>query len=96
MLTSKQRSRLKSLANPIDTILQIGKAGIGENLVSQVDGALEARELIKLRVLDNCMLTAAEAARELAQGTNSEVVQVIGSRMVLYRKNEKNPRVLED
>ena len=65
-LTSKQRSQLRSLANGIDTIVHIGKDGIGPNLVKQADDALEARELIKGKVLENCLLTSREAAEELA------------------------------
>ena len=65
-LTSKQRAQLRGLANDIDTIVQVGKDGIGDNLVKQVSDALEARELIKGRVLENSMLTAREAAEQLA------------------------------
>ena len=74
-LTSKQRAQLRGLANGIDTILQIGKDGIGENLVKQADGALEARELIKGKVLENNLeYDARTAAEELAKATRSEVV----------------------
>ena len=97
-LTSKQRAQLRGLANGIDTIVQVGKDGIGENLVKQVNDALEARELIKGRVLENSMLTAREAAEELAGKARAEVVQVIGTKFVLYRqshrKDLKNPIVL--
>ena len=80
-LTSKQRSQLRSLANSIDTILHVGKDGIGENLIKQADDALEARELIKGRVLDNNLeYDARRAAEELAAATRSEVVQVIGTK----------------
>lgn len=92
-LTSKQRAQLRGLANTIDTILQVGKDGIGENLVKQADDALEARELIKGRVLDNNMeYDARSAAAELARATRSEVVQVIGTKFVLYRENHSKPR----
>ena len=97
-LTSKQRAQLRGLANSIDTILQVGKDGIGENLIKQVDDALEARELIKGRVLENSMLTPREAAEELAGKARAEVVQVIGTKFVLYRqshrKDLKDPIVL--
>lgn len=77
-LTSKQRAQLRGLANSIDTILQVGKDGIGANLIKQADDALEARELIKGRVLDNNIdYDARTAAEELAKATRSEVVQVI-------------------
>ncbi|MBQ3497348.1 MAG: YhbY family RNA-binding protein [Oscillospiraceae bacterium] len=84
-ITSKQRSQLRALATSADTIIHVGKDGIGDNLVKQVSDALEARELVKGRVLENSMLTAREAADELAARTRSEVVQVIGSKFVLYR-----------
>ena len=91
-LTSKQRAQLRALANSIDTILQIGKDGIGENLIKQADDALEARELIKGKVLENSMLTAREAAEDLAKATRSEVVQVIGTKFVLYRESHSKPK----
>ena len=84
-LTSKQRAQLRGMASALDTILHVGKDGIGDNLVRQANDALEARELIKGRVLENSMYTAREAAEELAVATRSEVVQVIGSKFVLYR-----------
>ena len=92
-LTSKQRAQLRALANSIDTILQIGKDGIGENLIKQADDALEARELIKGRVLDNNLeYDARTAAEVLAKATRSEVVQVIGTKFVLYRESHSKPR----
>ena len=91
-LTSKQRAQLRSLANSIDTIVHVGKDGLGENLVKQADDALEARELIKGKVLENSMLTAREAAEELAVATRSEVVQVIGRKFVLYRPSHKKDK----
>ena len=86
-LTSKQRAQLRGMANSLDTILIIGKEGIGENLVKQANDALESRELIKCRVLENSMLTAREAAQELGKLSRSEVVQVIGTKFVLYRES---------
>ena len=92
-LTSKQRAQLRGLANSIDTILQVGKDGIGENLICQADEALEARELIKGRVLDNNIeYDARLAADTLAKATRSEVVQVIGSKFVLYRESHSKPK----
>ena len=91
-LTSKQRSQLRGLANGIDTILHVGKDGMGDNLVKQADDALEARELIKGRVLENSLLSAREAAEELAQRTRSQVVQVIGTKFVLYRPTHKKDK----
>ena len=95
-LTSKQRAQLRGLANSIDTIIHIGKDGIGENLIKQANDALEARELIKGKVLENSMLSAREGAEELAQATRSQVVQVIGTKFVLYREThskEKDKRI---
>ena len=90
-LTSKQRAQLRGLANSIDTILQVGKDGIRANLIKQADDALEA--LIKGRVLDNNIdYDARTAAEELAKATRSEVVQVIGTKFVLYRESHSKPR----
>ena len=91
-LTSKQRAQLRGLANGIDTNVHIGKDGIGENLTRQANDALEARELIKCRVLENSMLTSREAAEELARATRSEVVQVIGTKFVLYRPSHNKEK----
>ena len=91
-LTSKQRAQLRGLANGIDTILHVGKDGLGDNLIKQADDALEARELIKGRVLENSMLTAREAAEALAKATRSEVVQVIGTKFVLYRQSHNKDK----
>ena len=87
MLTSKQRAALRAMANQIDTILYVGKSEISDNLIRQADTALTARELIKGRVQENSPYNAREAAELLAQATSSQVVQVIGTRFVLYREN---------
>lgn len=91
-LTSKQRAQLRAMANGIDTILHIGKDGIGDALIKQADDALEARELIKGRVLENSLLSAREGAEALAAATRSEVVQVIGTKFVLYRQSHKKDK----
>ena len=92
-LTSKQRAQLRSMANDLDTIVHVGKDGVGENLIKQADDALEARELIKGKVLDNNLeYDARRAAEELAKATRSEVVQVIGTKFVLYRESHSKPR----
>ena len=93
MLTSKQRAYLRSLAASLDTIFQIGKGGVGEETVKQIAAALEARELIKVRVLENSGYTAREAAEELAEATDAEVVQTVGSKLVLYKESEKKKRI---
>ena len=91
-LTSKQRAQLRGLANELQPIVHIGKDGIGENLIKQANDALEARELIKCRVLENCMLTPREACDELSKATRSEQVQVIGTKFVLYRQSHKKDK----
>ena len=91
-LTSKQRAQLRGMATGLDTIVQIGKDGIGDNLVQQANEALEARELIKCRVLESAMLTAREACQELAKRTRSEGVQVIGTKFVLYRESHSREK----
>ncbi len=91
MLTSKQRAYLRGIASGYETIFQIGKGGISENLIQQVNDALRKRELIKLRVLDNSEFTAREAADQLAEAVKADVVQVIGSRFVLFKRNPQEP-----
>lgn len=93
MITTKQRAKLRGLANKADTILQIGKAGVIETTVTQVDDALTARELIKLRCLETAPLTAREAAQDLSERLNAEIVQVIGTRFVLFRRNMEKPQI---
>lgn len=93
MITSKQRSYLRSLANNLDPIFQIGKGGIEESFLKQVDDALEARELIKIKVLENSGYEAREASDEICEELNCEGVQSIGSKIVLYRKSEKKPKI---
>lgn len=92
-LTSKQRAQLRGLAAAEDTIIQVGKGGITDNLVTQTSDALAARELIKGKVLENSLLSAREACDELAERCSAEGVQVIGSKFVLYKRNEKEPRI---
>ena len=93
MLTSKQRAFLKGLAQKEPVILQVGKLGINDNLIDQLNNALRARELVKIGVLDSALMTAAEAAEQLAARTSAQVVQVIGNRSVLYRKNSHDPKI---
>ncbi len=93
MLTGNQRSYLKGMANNIDPILQIGKKGITENFVNQVDEALEAREIIKIKVLDNSFLEPKKVANELCTLTDAEFVQSIGSKITLYRESEENKTI---
>ena len=95
-LTSKQRAQLRGVANTLATIVHIGKDGINDNLVKQANDALEAREIIKCKVLENSMLTVREACEELSRLTRSESVQVIGTKFVLYRQHyDKSKRKIE-
>ena len=93
MLTSKQRAFLRSLATEIDTIVMVGKGGMSQQIIKQADDALTARELIKGRVLETADIGPREAAEQISAQTASEVVQVIGSKFVLYRRNSKEPKI---
>jgi RNA-binding protein len=93
LISGKQRSYLKSLANNIDPIFQLGKNGLTENFIKQIDDALEARELVKVNVLKNCMLDPTEVASQLAEELNAEFVQSIGRKFVLYRESIENKKI---
>ena len=89
MLNSKQRAALKAIASQTDAIFQIGKGGVGDAMVKSIGDALEARELIKISVLENSAETACGAAEEIAEATGSEVVAVIGRKIILYKVSSK-------
>lgn len=91
MLTSKQRAYLRGIAAEYETIFQIGKGGVTKLMCREIGEALRKRELIKLRVLDNSGWTAREAADAVAEQTGADVVQVIGSKFVLFKRNPKEP-----
>ena len=93
-ITSKQRAQLRGLAMQQDTIIQVGKGGITEAVIDSVSAALKARELVKGRVLENSMLTAREACDALAEACGAEQVQVIGTKFVLYKRNNKEPKIV--
>lgn len=93
MLTSKQRAKLRALANPIDTIVIVGKGGVDSEVFKSADIAITARELIKGKVLETAGVTSREAADAIANEINADVVQVIGSKFVLYRRNEDEPKI---
>ena len=93
MLTSKQRAQLRALANPIDTVVMVGKGGFSDQLYKTADEAITARELIKGKVLETCEYSAREAADTIAEQIGADVVQVIGSKFVLYRRNKKDPKI---
>lgn len=92
--TSKQRSYLKGLASTQDAIFQIGKSSITPAMIQAIDNAIEKRELVKISVLKNCMDDPRELADIVAERTHSDVVIVIGKKIVLYRPNKKNPKIV--
>ena len=95
-MNSKDRAYLRSLANTVDPILQVGKSGITDNLIKQVNDALEARELIKITVLETAPEDAKETAIKLSNNSNSVVVQVLGRKITLYRKRKKDSKISID
>ena len=92
-MNSKDRAYLRSLANTISPIIQVGKIGVNDNLIKQVNDALEARELIKVSVLETAPADADEVAINLANTTNCIVVQVLGRKITLYRKRKKDSKI---
>ncbi len=93
MLTSKQRAFLRSLATDIDTIVMVGKGGMSDQIIKQADDALTARELIKGKVLETADISPREAAELIAAAAKCDVVQVIGSKFVLFRRNSEQPKI---
>ncbi len=89
MLNSKQRATLKACASKIDAIFQVGKGGVGDAAVKSIGDALEARELVKISVLENSAETARDAGEAIAAATGSEVVAVIGRKIILYKQSAK-------
>lgn len=94
MLNSKQRAQLRGMANSLEAIFQVGKGGVNEQLINSVDKTLEARELIKLNVLETAGVSSKEVAEKISQKTNSDVVQVIGRKFVLYRESKDNKKII--
>lgn len=92
-LTSKQRAYLKSLAQTMEPIFQVGKSGVTPEVTKAIDAALEAREIIKINVLNNCMLEPNEVCEIISERTHSIPVQVIGKKIVLYRISKKQPKI---
>lgn len=92
-MTSKQRAYLSSLANTIDPIFQIGKASLTPEIIEALDAALEKRELIKVSVLKNCIDDPKEIAAMIGERTHSQVVKVIGKRMIFFRPAKKNSKI---
>ena len=92
-MTSKQRAYLRGLANKLDAIFQIGKNGINDNLIKQLDDALEARELIKITVLETAPDSSKNLSIDISAKTNSIVVQVIGNKITLFRPRKKDSKI---
>lgn len=93
MLNSKQRAFLRAMANSIDTVLMVGKGDLDEQVFKTADEAITARELIKGKVLEASSLSSREAADAIAESIGADVVQVIGRKFVLYKKNKKDPQI---
>lgn len=91
MITPKQRAQLKALAISIEPAFQVGKGGVNDAQAAQIDDYLRVHELVKIKVLDNSLLTAKEAASDIAERIGADVVQCIGSKAILYKRNEKEP-----
>ena len=94
MLTSKQRAELRSQANGLETTLIVGKDGVTGQVIAEAERQLSARELVKGKVLETSLLSAREACDALAEACGAEGVQVIGSKFVLYRRNDKEPKIV--
>ncbi|OEF96258.1 ribosome assembly RNA-binding protein YhbY [Desulfuribacillus alkaliarsenatis] len=93
MLTGKQKRHLRSLANPLEPIFQVGKGGANSNLYKSISEALEARELIKISVLKNCLEEKQQVAEYVAKHTDSEIVQIIGSTIILYKESAEKKKI---
>ena len=93
-MTSKQRAYLKSLASSLNPIFQVGKSSLTPEFIKGIDEAFNTRELIKIAVLKNCLDDPNEIAQTIAERTRSQVVQVIGKRIVLYKPDKKNPKII--
>ena len=94
MLTSKQRAYLRGLANDYDSLFQVGKSGVTETVLKQVEDALRARELIKINSLENTPLSPKELAQEVSEKVKCDVVQVVGRKIILYKRNDKDPKIV--
>ena len=92
-MTSKQRAYLRGLANCLDAVFQIGKNGLNANYIKQIDDVLEARELIKITVLETAPETTRSLAEELANSTHSVLVQIVGNKITLFRQRAKNSKI---
>jgi RNA-binding protein len=94
MLTGKQKRLLRSKAHHLNPIFQVGKGGVNENMIKQVGEALEARELLKVTVLQNCEEDRDTVAQQLSEGAKADVVQIIGNIIVLYKESKENKQII--
>ncbi|MCA1021456.1 ribosome assembly RNA-binding protein YhbY [Halobacillus litoralis] len=93
MLTSKQKKHLRAASHQVQPIFQVGKAGVNENMTTQINEALEKRELIKVSILQNCLEEPAVVAEEIVEATDAHIVQVIGSTIILYKESKENKQI---
>lgn len=93
MITSKQRSYLRSLAHNVDPTVYIGKAGVTDNVIKEIDQCLEARELVKIKLQEGAVLDAKATANELAPVLGAEFIQAIGRKFTLYRESKENRQI---
>ncbi|MBP2241702.1 RNA-binding protein [Cytobacillus eiseniae] len=93
MLTGKQKRFLRSMAHNLNPIFQVGKGGVNENMIKQIKDALEARELMKISILQNCDEDKHTVAEQLAKGARAELVQIIGNIIVLYKESRENKKI---
>ncbi|MGP4061638.1 ribosome assembly RNA-binding protein YhbY [Halobacillus sp. H74] len=93
MLTSKQKKHLRKASHNVQPIFQVGKAGVNENMTTQINEALEKRELIKVSVLQNCFEDNNQVADEIVEATDAHIVQVIGNTVILYKESEENKQI---
>ena len=89
MITTKQRAYLRALGNALEPVMQIGKEGLSENSYTAIEGLLEARELVKINVLKTCELSPKEVMEEICKKLNAEPVQVIGYKIIVFRRSSK-------
>lgn len=93
MLTGKQKRFLRSKAHHIKPIFQVGKMGVNDNMIEQINDALEKRELLKVSILQNCFEEKDDVAKQLAEGTGAEIVQIIGNNIILYKESVDNKKI---
>lgn len=93
MLTGKQKRFLRSKANQLKSIFQVGKQGVNENMIEQINEALEKRELLKVRILQNCLEDKETVAQQIKSGTEAEIVQIIGNNIIFYKKSKENKKI---